>query len=40
MPWVRSITFGVWVSIGSSDESPRMLGASHFLEHLLFKGTK
>ncbi len=40
MPWVRSITFGVWVSIGSSDESPRILGASHFLEHLLFKGTK
>jgi len=40
MPWVRSVTFGVWVSIGSSDESPRILGASHFLEHLLFKGTK
>jgi predicted Zn-dependent peptidase len=40
MPWVRSATLGVWVSIGSSDESPRIAGASHFLEHVLFKGTK
>ena len=40
MPWVRSATLGVWVSIGSSDEHPRVSGASHFLEHLLFKGTK
>jgi predicted Zn-dependent peptidase len=40
MPWVRSVTFGVWVSVGSSDEPRRVAGASHFLEHLLFKGTK
>ncbi|HEX2030185.1 MAG TPA: pitrilysin family protein [Actinomycetota bacterium] len=40
MPSVRSATLGVWVSIGSSDEPTRIGGASHFLEHLLFKGTK
>jgi predicted Zn-dependent peptidase len=31
---------GVWVNVGSRDESPTLSGASHFLEHLLFKGTK
>jgi len=36
---VRSATFGVWVNVGSRDESPLVAGASHFLEHLLFKGT-
>ena len=30
---------GVWVGVGSRDESPTLSGASHFLEHLLFKGT-
>ena len=40
MPWVRSVTLGVWVTAGSRDEPPRIAGASHFLEHLLFKGTK
>jgi predicted Zn-dependent peptidase len=40
MPWVRSATLGVWVTAGSRDEPPRIAGASHFLEHLLFKGTK
>jgi predicted Zn-dependent peptidase len=40
MPWVRSVTLGVWVTTGSRDEHPRIAGASHFLEHLLFKGTK
>ena len=39
MPWVRSVTLGVWVTAGSRDEAPRIAGASHFLEHLLFKGT-
>ena len=37
---VRSVTFGVWVAVGSRDESPELAGASHFLEHLLFKGTR
>jgi predicted Zn-dependent peptidase len=39
MPGVRSASIGVWVGAGSRDESPRIAGASHFLEHLLFKGT-
>ena len=36
---VRSAAFGIWVNIGSRDESAKVAGASHFLEHLLFKGT-
>jgi predicted Zn-dependent peptidase len=39
MPGVRSASIGVWVGVGSRDESAPMSGASHFLEHLLFKGT-
>src|SRR3954465_8389952 len=40
MPDVRSVALGFWVDVGSRDESPEMAGASHFLEHLLFKGTE
>lgn len=36
---VRSAAFGIWVNIGSRDETSPVAGASHFLEHLLFKGT-
>lgn len=39
VPGVRSATVGVWVEVGSRDETPAVAGASHFLEHLLFKGT-
>jgi len=39
MPSVRSVTIGMWVSVGSRDETPAQAGCSHFLEHLLFKGT-
>jgi predicted Zn-dependent peptidase len=39
MPGVRSASIGVWVGVGSRDEAPTQSGASHFLEHLLFKGT-
>ncbi|MGI8900286.1 MAG: M16 family metallopeptidase [Nocardioides sp.] len=39
MPGVRSAAIGVWVGVGSRDEVPTLSGASHFLEHLLFKGT-
>src|SRR5438552_8384894 len=39
MPEVRSVTFGAWVGAGSRDEQPELSGATHFLEHLLFKGT-
>ncbi len=39
MPTVRSVAVGLWVGIGSRDEAPEHMGATHFLEHLLFKGT-
>lgn len=39
MPTVRSVAVGFWVGIGSRDEAPEHAGATHFLEHLLFKGT-
>ena len=39
VPGVRSAAIGVFVAVGSRDESPTLNGASHFLEHLLFKGT-
>jgi len=40
MAGVRSVTIGFWVQTGSRDERPQIAGSSHFLEHLLFKGTK
>jgi predicted Zn-dependent peptidase len=40
MPEARSVTLGVWVRVGGRDEAPELSGASHFLEHLLFKGTE
>jgi predicted Zn-dependent peptidase len=40
VPSVRSIALGLWVRTGSRDETPAQAGVSHFLEHLLFKGTK
>ncbi len=39
MAGVRSASIGVWVGVGSRHETPSLHGASHFLEHLLFKGT-
>jgi predicted Zn-dependent peptidase len=40
VPGVRSVAFGVWIGVGSRDESVSLAGASHYLEHLLFKGTR
>jgi predicted Zn-dependent peptidase len=40
VPTVRSVAFGIWVGVGSRDETPAQAGATHYLEHLLFKGTK
>jgi predicted Zn-dependent peptidase len=37
---VRSVAFGVWAGVGSRDETLSLAGASHYLEHLLFKGTR
>jgi predicted Zn-dependent peptidase len=39
MPDASSVSIGVWVAVGSRDEPAELAGASHFLEHLLFKGT-
>ena len=40
MAHARSVTTGVWVAVGGRDEAPGIAGASHFLEHLFFKGTE
>jgi predicted Zn-dependent peptidase len=40
VPAFRSVTLGLWVRTGSRDETPAQAGVSHFLEHLLFKGTE
>ena len=40
MPGARSATFGAWVPVGSRDETADCHGSTHFLEHLLFKGTR
>ena len=39
MDSVRSITLGVWFAVGSRDEAPHEAGLSHFMEHMMFKGT-
>ncbi len=39
MPHVRSVSVGVWVGCGSRREAPEQNGISHFIEHMLFKGT-
>ncbi len=39
LPAVRSAAFGIWAGVGSRDEDPGHVGATHYLEHLLFKGT-
>jgi predicted Zn-dependent peptidase len=40
LPTVRSAAIGIWAGVGSRDESPDHYGATHYLEHLLFKGTR
>jgi len=39
MPHVRSVSVGVWIGTGSREESLEQTGISHFIEHMLFKGT-
>ena len=39
IPYVRSICLGIWVTSGSTDDSPSRRGITHFLEHMFFKGT-
>ena len=40
MPHIRSIAIGIWMKTGSRDEVSEMNGISHFIEHMVFKGTK
>ncbi|GAA0090486.1 pitrilysin family protein [Paraclostridium bifermentans] len=40
IPYLKSITLGVWVNAGSRIENEELGGISHFIEHMLFKGTK
>jgi predicted Zn-dependent peptidase len=40
MEHVRSVSMGVWITTGSRDERPEVNGVSHFVEHMVFKGTK
>jgi predicted Zn-dependent peptidase len=40
LPAVRSAAFGIWAGVGSRDEDLAHAGATHYLEHLLFKGTE
>ena len=39
VPGLRSTAIGMWLGVGSRDEAPGQEGSTHFLEHLLFKGT-
>jgi predicted Zn-dependent peptidase len=39
MPHVRSVSMGAWIGSGSRDEAPEVNGVSHFVEHMVFKGT-
>lgn len=40
IPTCRSVSFGIWVKTGSRNELPEQNGISHFIEHMLFKGTE
>src|SRR3989337_4303897 len=40
MPDIQSASIGIWINIGSRNEDTGKSGVSHFIEHLLFKGTK
>ncbi len=39
IPHVRSISLGLWIEVGTRDELPEENGISHFIEHMMFKGT-
>ena len=40
LPYLRSVSIGVWMRVGSMMETPAENGLSHFLEHMVFKGTE
>lgn len=39
-PQIETVSLGIWVNTGSADETPSENGISHFIEHMVFKGTK
>ena len=39
MPSVRSVSLGLWFRVGSRDENSQQAGLTHFMEHMMFKGT-
>jgi predicted Zn-dependent peptidase len=39
LPYLYSVSVGIWVDVGSRDENPEENGISHFIEHMIFKGT-
>src|SRR6201988_2460474 len=40
MKHIRSVSIGIWIKTGSRDEEPQWNGISHFIEHMVFKGTR
>jgi len=40
LPHVRSVSIGIWVNVGGRNEGPKQCGLTHFIEHMVFKGTK
>jgi predicted Zn-dependent peptidase len=40
MPHIRSVSIGIWIKTGSRHEIPEVNGISHFIEHMVFKGTR
>ena len=40
MQHIRSVSIGIWIKTGSRDEDPQWNGISHFIEHMVFKGTR
>ena len=40
MEHIRSVSIGIWIKTGSRDEDPQWNGISHFIEHMVFKGTQ
>jgi len=40
IPYLKSVSLGIWINTGSRIETPKESGVSHFIEHMLFKGTE
>ena len=40
IPYLQSVAMGIWVRAGARDENPSISGVSHFIEHMMFKGTE